>query len=417
MAIWHINGGNRLNGACFVQGSKNAVLPILAACVMSPCESKLMNVPLLSDVSASAAILRRLGCTVEQQGNDIYIDSRSISSNKIPQNMMECMRSSVLFMGALLARCGEAHLTAPGGCRLGARPIDMHINAMKALGAQVDEVGREIICRAKKLVGNRIVLPYPSVGATENAMIAACAAQGETVISGAAREPEIEDLQEYLRKAGAYISGAGTSKIVISGFEPEAHIGHRIMPDRIAAATLLCACAACGGDIELRGVDFRQFYRLQHFLKLSGCDIMVSRRSVRLISDGKLYAAGNVSTGPYPEFPTDMQPLLMAAMLRAKGKTVFTENVFDSRFSHVKELARFGADISVEGKNAAVWGVKSLKGSAACAHDLRGGAALIIAALSSEGASTIADSGHIQRGYEMLDQRLRLLGADIFMEL
>lgn len=417
MAIWHINGGNRLNGACFVQGSKNAVLPILAACVMTPCESELMNVPILSDVSASAAILGKLGCTVEQQGNDIYIDSRSISSNTIPQKMMECMRSSVLFMGALLARCGEVHLTAPGGCRLGARPIDMHINAMKALGAQIDEEGREIICRAKKLVGNRIVLPYPSVGATENAMIAACAAQGETVISGAAREPEIEDLQEYLRKAGAYISGAGTSNIVISGFEPETHIGHRVMPDRIAAATLLCACAACGGDIELRGVDFRQFYRLQHFLKLSGCDIIVSRRSVRLISDGKLYAVGNVSTGPYPEFPTDMQPLLMAAMLRAKGKTVFTENVFESRFSHVKELARFGADISVEGKNAAVRGVKSLNGSTACACDLRGGAALIIAALSSEGGSVIADSGHIQRGYEMLDQRLRLLGADIFMEL
>lgn len=417
MAIWHVNGGKRLNGACFVQGSKNAVLPILAASVVCPMETDLLNVPQLSDVEASLRILRRLGCIAQQQDNDVYIDSRNITSNVIPRSMMECMRSSVLFMGALLARCGEVRMSAPGGCKLGARPIDMHIDAMRALGASVEENGCEIVCRADKLHGAHITLPYPSVGATENAMIAACAAEGETTISGAAREPEIEDLQEYLRKAGAYVSGAGTGTIVISGFEPERHVGHRVIPDRIASATFLCAAAAAGGDIELRGVDLRQFSRLQHFLKQAGCDIISSRRSVRLISDGRLSAVGKVTTGPYPEFPTDMQPLLMAALLKASGRTDIVENVFDSRFGHAKELARFGADITVDGRCACVWGVKSLHGAVVSAGDLRGGAAMLISALSAEGESLVVDSGHIARGYEHLDNKLRYLGADIYLEL
>ena len=417
MAIWHCTGGKRLEGACFVQGAKNAVLPIMAASIVCPCETDLLNVPQLSDVSASLSILRSLGCTARQQENDVYIDSRALSSSAIPRGMMESMRSSVLFMGALLARCGEVSLTLPGGCRLGARPIDMHLAAMRALGAEIDESGCGIVCRAKKLSGARIQLPYPSVGATENAMIAACAAKGETVITGAAREPEIVDLQEYLRKAGAYISGAGTSVVRISGFEREEHVGHRIIPDRIAAATFLCAAAAAGGDIELRGVDLRQFSRLGHFLKLSGCDIISSRRSVRLTSDGSLSSAGSVSTGPYPEFATDMQPLLMAAMLRARGRTEFIENVFDSRFGHTNELRRFGADIAVEGRRASVWGVRGLKGAVVSAGDLRGGAAMIIAALGAEGESLIVDHGYIARGYEHLDHKLRSLGADIFLEL
>ncbi len=417
MAIWHLNGGKRLEGACFVQGAKNAALPILAASVVCPLETDLLNVPQLSDVAASLEILRCLGCTAVQQENDVYIDSRSLSSNTVPRRMMESMRSSVLFMGALLARCGEVHLTLPGGCKLGARPIDMHLDAMKVLGASVEENGCEIICRAERLTGAHIRLPYPSVGATENAMIAACAAEGETHITGAAGEPEIVDLQEYLRKAGAYISGAGTGTIRISGFEPERRAGHRVIPDRIAAATFLCAAAACGGDIELRGVDLRQFSRLQHFLKRAGCDIISSQRSVRLISDGKLSAVGCVSTGPYPEFPTDMQPLLMAALLKAHGRTEFIENVFDSRFGHAKELRRFGADISVEGRSASVWGVRSLSGAVVSAGDLRGGAAMIIAALSADGESLIVDQGHIARGYEHLDHKLRYLGADIYLEL
>lgn len=417
MAIWHINGGNKLSGSCFVQGSKNAALPIIAASVICGGETELLNVPQLSDVTNSLRILRQLGCTAEQQGNDVYINSNSISSCSIPAAMMEKMRSSVLFMGALLARCGEVHLTNPGGCKLGARPIDLHVAAMKALGAEVEESGCEIHCRADKLRGAHIDLPFPSVGATENAMIAACSAEGETVITGAAREPEIVDLQEFLRKKGAYIYGAGTAKIVINGFEKTKVCGHRIIPDRIAASTMLCAAAAAGGDIELRGVDFNEFSCVGHFLNEAGCDIIIAPRSVRLISDGRLHAVSPIKTGPYPAFPTDAQPLLMAALLKADGKTEFTENIFDSRYCHAAELSRFGADISVSGREAVLWGVRSLHGATVTAGDLRGGAAMLIAGLSAEGKTELVDTGHITRGYENFDYKLRSLGADVYMEI
>lgn len=417
MAVWHINGGRKLHGSCFVQGSKNAALPIIAASIVSDGASELMNVPELSDVSNSLRILRQLGCTAEQQGNDCCINSNGLSSCRISADMMNKMRSSVLFMGALLARCGEAYITDPGGCKLGARPIDMHIDAMKALGVEIEQTGCEIHCKAEKLRGAHIKLPFPSVGATENAMIAACGAEGETLISGAAREPEIVDLQEFLRKKGAYIYGAGTSEIRISGFESVPNCGHRISFDRIAASTLLCAAAAAGGDIELRGVDFNEFSSLQHFLNEAGCDIITNQRSVRLFSDGKLHAVSRVSTEPYPGFPTDAQPILMAALLKADGKTVFNENIFDSRFCHAYELKRFGADISVSGREATVWGVRSLSGATVTATDLRGGAAMMIAGLSAEGKTEVADMGHIARGYERLDYKLRSLGADVYMEI
>lgn len=417
MAIWNINGGKRIEGASFVQGSKNAVLPMLAASAASDCVTELLNVPRLSDVDTSLRILRHLGCTAEMQGNDVYIDSKALSSCSIPCSMMEKMRSSVLFMGAILARCGEVRLSKPGGCRLGARPIDLHLEAMKALGAQISEDSCDIVCHSNGLRGAHITLPFPSVGATENAMIAAIGAQGETVISGAAREPEIVDLQSYLIKLGAYVRGAGTDTIIISGFEREKHVGHRVSPDRIAASTFLCAAAGCGGDIELRGVDPQHFSRLLHFLNAAGCDIISDKRSVRLISDGRLCAVGSVSTEPYPGFPTDAQPLLMAALLRASGQTCFFENMFDSRFMHAEQLLRFGADIAVEGRKATVWGVRSLGGATVSATDLRGGAAMIIAALMADGCSRVVDAGHIERGYESLDNKLRALGAQIYMEI
>lgn len=416
MAIWHVKGGNRLHGCCFVQGSKNSVLPILAASLISPAVTELMNVPQLSDVEASLKILRHLGCIAEQDGNDVYIDSHNVSRCEIPREMMESMRSSVLFMGALLARCGEVKLYRPGGCKLGERPIDMHLSALEALGAEIEEDGCTIVCRAPKLSGAHIELKYPSVGATENAMIAACMAQGVTTIHGCAKEPEITELQDYLRKLGAFISGAETGRITICGFEHEEHIGHRIMPDRIAASTFLCAAAACGGDIELRGLDPTQFSPLLHFLNAAGCDIISGKRSVRLSSDAKLCAQSDIVTRPYPGFPTDSQPLLMAALLKAHGKSRFKETVFADRFAHAMTLRRFGADIGVNGREATVWGVRSLEGAIAETTDLRGGAAAIIAALSANGESLIIDAGHILRGYERLDGRLRLLGADIYME-
>ena len=413
MELWHIRGGNRLEGACFVQGSKNASLPILAASVICPVSTQLLNVPQLRDVDAALRILRHLGCRAEQRDGEVSIDSRSLSGCNIPHSLMEEMRSSVIFMGALVARCGEARLSLPGGCQLGKRPIDLHLSALRQMGAEIREDGGEIFCSAPRLNGAEIVLPFPSVGATENIMLAACAAKGETVIHGAAREPEITALQDYLRAMGADVRGAGTDTVVIGALRPEKHIACRIIPDRIVASTIACAAACTGGDVELRGIDPRQFSTVLRFLNQAGCDIISTDRSVRLRSEGRLKAVGEISTAPYPGFPTDAQPVLMAALLKARGMTRITENIFENRYRQVPELCRLGADIVTHGKIAEIWGVDSLHGTALTATDLRGGAAMIVAGLSAEGETLICDEGHISRGYERFDARLRALGADI----
>ena len=416
MDIWHLRGGNRLEGACFVQGSKNASLPIIAASIISPARSELLNVPQLRDVDAALRILRHLGCTAEQWGSDVYIDSSGLCRSTIPHSLMVEMRSSVIFMGALIARCGSARLSLPGGCQLGKRPIDLHLAALRQLGAEIDEAGGEINCQAQELHGADITLPFPSVGATENIMLAAVRAKGDTVIRGAAREPEIVALQEYLRAMGLNITGAGSGTICIGAFKPEKTVSHRIIPDRIVASTIACAAAVTGGNVEMRGVDPSHFSTVLHFLKLAGCDIINSKRSVRVRAPGKLSAVGEVSTEPYPGFPTDAQPVLMAALLKAEGRTVITENIFENRYRQVPELQRLGADIAVSGRRAEIWGVDCLHGSALTATDLRGGAAMLVAALAARGGSTVFDDGHITRGYERFDMRLRSLGADIYLE-
>ena len=417
MDSWHIRGGRRLEGVSFIQGSKNASLPILAASIIAPAESSLINVPQLRDIDAALRILRHLGCTAEQCENEVYIDARGLVRSTIPHELMLEMRSSVIFMGALLARCGEARLSPPGGCQLGKRPIDLHLKALRALGAEIEESGGEIVCRSSGLKGTKIELSFPSVGATENAMLAAAAAEGETLILGAAREPEIVALQEYLRKLGVEISGAGEERIVIGGRSTVTHARQRIVSDRIVASTLACAVAAAGGSVELRGVEPAHFSTLLHFLKQAGCDIINEKRSVWIRSDGRLRAVEEVSTRPYPGFPTDAQPVLMAALLKAEGRSVLTENIFENRFRQVPELRRLGADIAVSGKSAEIWGVESLRGAALTATDLRGGAAMIVAGLSAEGETVIYDEGHIRRGYERFDVRLRSLGADIVLDI
>lgn len=416
MEIWHIRGGNRLEGACFVQGSKNASLPIIAASLICPIRCELLNVPQLRDVDAALRILRHLGCSAEQRGSDVYIDSTRLSGSSISHELMVEMRSSVIFMGALIARCGEARLSLPGGCQLGKRPIDLHLSALRQMGAEIEEDGGEIYCRAAKLKGVELQLPFPSVGATENVMLAACAAKGTTVLHGAAREPEIVALQEYLRAIGAKIHGAGSDTLTIEGMSRESYVVHRIIPDRIVASTIACAAAAAGGNVELRGVDPKQFSTVLHFLNQAGCDIISSNRSVRVISDSKLQGVGALSTAPYPGFPTDAQPVLMAALLKAEGKTVITETIFENRYRQVPELRRLGADISISGKDAEIWGVDCLHGTALTATDLRGGAAMIVAGLAAEGETVICDDGHVTRGYERFDIRLRSLGADIYLE-
>lgn len=416
MSIWHIYGGNRLTGSTRVQGAKNAVLPIMAASVLSGGETVLHNVPDLRDVTTTLRILQHLGCTAVRDGDTVRIDSRGMHCDFIPHALMRELRSSVIFLGAILARFGTARLSMPGGCELGPRPVNLHLDALRALGAEVTERGGDIICRAHALQGRRILLPFPSVGATENTVLAACAAKGETVIHGAAREPEIIALQEYLNLLGADISGAGTGDIYIRGMEPETQVCFRIMPDRIVASTLACAAAACGGDVELRGVDPAHFSTVLYFLNQSGCDIISNKRSVRLISDGRLKAVEEISTAPYPGFPTDAQPVLMAALLKAEGRTLITENIFENRFRQAAELRRLGADITVSGRRAEIWGVDRLRGTMLNATDLRGGAAMIIAGLCAEGETVVRDDGHVTRGYERFDRKLRSLGADVNLE-
>lgn len=417
MNIWHITGGKKLEGSCTVQGAKNAVLPIMAASVAVPCETELLNVPRLRDVDTTVRILSGLGCAVRREGDSVSIDSTGPCRPEIPHELMRELRSSVIFLGALLARCGEARMSMPGGCELGPRPIDLHLMALRALGAEIIEVGGDLICRTDGLKAANIVFPTPSVGATENAILAACAADGLTVITNAAREPEIEDLQTFLRALGAEVDGAGTPTVTVrGGFTPRKRVGHRIMPDRIAASTLLCAAAAAGGNIELRGIEPRHFDTVLHSLSECGCDIIINTLSVRLSSTGWLTAPKPVITGPYPAFPTDAQPLMLAACLKAAGTSVFVENVFQNRYRFTEELKRLGAEIRTEGRVAVVTGVRSLSGAPASATDLRGGAALVIAGLSAQGETRIFDTGHIGRGYDELDGRLRSLGADVYVE-
>ncbi len=413
MSIWTVRGRTPLEGSVTVQGAKNAVLPILAACILTGCETELTNCPRLMDVEASLNILRHLGCAVDRCGDVIHIDSTHICACSIPHDLMRAMRSSVIFLGAIAARCGEAWLSMPGGCELGPRPIDLHLGAMRALGAEVSEQGGDIVCHAGRLKGAEIELTMPSVGATENAMIAACAAEGETRIKNAAREPEIVQLQGFLRALGADMDGAGTPEIVIRGFTPRQKVGWRVMPDRIVASTLLCACAGTGGQIELRGVDARDFATVTQTLEAMGCEIRQTSRTLRLRSDGALRAAPVIQTRPYPGFPTDAQPLMMAAALKARGTTVFVENIFPNRYRQAAEMLRMGADIRVQGRVAKVSGVSALHGAAMRSEDLRGGASLVIAALAAEGESAIVDPGHIERGYDGLDTALRALGADL----
>ena len=413
MRSLQVIGGRPLFGALRVQGAKNSALPILAACVLAEGVSVIRNAPRLTDTEAAIRILREIGCRVWQDGDALYVDSTGPIEPAIPSRLMREMRSSVIFLGPILARCGEARLSAPGGCEIGARPIDLHIRALGRLGAEIDEKGGSLSCKAAKLRGCRIDLPFPSVGATENAVLAACLGEGETVIVGAAREPELIDLERFLNGAGASVSGAGSSVIRVQGRERLHGAVHRVMPDRIAASTWLAACAAAGGDLRLYDTEWRHYRPVLRTLREMGCDLQTGEGLVRIRSVGRLKAAKPVVTRPYPGFPTDAQPPLMAAALMAEGTTAFQETIFESRFRHVPELRRLGADIRTEGRTALVWGVSELTGAELWAADLRGGAALVIAALSARGESRICGLEHLDRGYEAIEKSLAELGAEI----
>ena len=446
-----IRGGNRLQGEVTIQGAKNSVLPILAATILTGGSVELRRCPRLRDVEASIRILQALGCKAGWRGEVLEVDTAGMSGCDVPDALMREMRSSVIFLGAILARCGEAVLTSPGGCELGPRPIDLHLSGLRALGAEIDDTGGTLPCKAAKLTGREIVLGFPSVGATENLMLAACGAEGVTALSNAAREPEIEDLQSFLNTCGAAITGAGTSTVVIRGGRPLHGGTYTILPDRIAAATYLCGAASAGGEVFLRDAREEHLSAVTAVLREAGCNVTGGSAGIVCRRTGRLTAPRPIRTAPYPGFPTDAQAILMAALLRClrrqyapkmpveqlraigltvgsdmpfcvsggtalaegRGAAVFEENLFSSRYRHVDELARMGADIRVSGRTAVVLGVERLHGAAVRCTDLRGGAALCAAALAAEGETSISDITHIDRGYQSIEDDLAALGADI----
>ncbi len=408
-----LRGGRRLQGEVCIQGAKNSVLPILAATILTGSQVTLEHCPHLRDVEASVEILRSLGCGARWEGDDLTVDTAGLDRCAISETLMREMRSSAIFLGAILARCGQADISYPGGCELGPRPIDLHLAGLRELGADIREEGGFLHCTASRLRGRELVLGLPSVGATENLMLAACGASGETVISNAAREPEIVDLQAFLNACGARVFGAGSSTVTVHGGRELHGCSHRCLPDRIAAATYLCAAASAGGEIFLRDAREGHLSTVTHLLRQAGCTVDAGRAGIVCRCPGPPRAVGPVRTAPYPGFPTDAQAVLMAALLRSQGATVFEENIFENRYRHVDELIRMGADIRVSGRVAVVTGVERLHGAAVRCTDLRGGAALCVAALAAEGETRVSGIGHIDRGYEDLARDLRALGADV----
>ena len=415
MSYFEILGGRPLTGRLTIQGAKNSVLPILAACLLAPGQSVIYNCPDLSDVSATLDILRLLGCRVEREGDVVSVDATALNRTEIPERLMREMRSSVIFLGAVLARMGAVELSYPGGCELGPRPIDLHLAALRTLGAEILEEQGMLCCRAQpgELRGREICLPFPSVGATENAMLAACGCPGITTIVGAAREPEIADLQRFLCAMGARVSGAGSPTVTVEGGRPLHGAEHRVIGDRIVAATYLCAVAAAQGRVELTGVEPGALTAVLTCLEEAGCEICTGSGEIRLTSRTPLRGVRQVRTAPYPGFPTDAQAVLMAALAGGTGATLFVENMFESRYRHVDELCRMGADIQVAGRAAMVSGVGRLHGAAVRSTDLRGGAALVVAGLAAEGTTQVTGLHHIYRGYADLDGDLRALGAEV----
>ncbi len=411
MSFFEIQGGRPLSGAVSVHGAKNSVLPILAATILARGTTVIHNCPNLSDVRATIEILRLLGCFVQWEGDTVAVNATNITCTTIPSRLMGEMRSSVLFMGALMGRMGCATLCPPGGCQLGDRPIDLHLSGLRKLGATICE-DSGIYCSGK-LCGREIYLPFPSVGATENLILAACGATGTTTIIGGAREPEIWDLQQCLRGMGADISGAGSSVITIHGGKDLHPTTHRVIGDRIVAATYLCCCGAAGGEIHLAGIDPNHLSAITFALERSGCQLQVGEGEITLTSSGRMEGVSVIRTAPYPGFPTDAQAIFMGALAGGGGSTLFSENIFDSRYRHVGELRRMGADIQLDGRVAVVTGVDGLCGATLHGTDLRCGAALVTAAMGAEGKSRVYGLSHIHRGYVSLDGDLRRLGGDI----
>lgn len=408
-----IEGGKPLVGTARIHGAKNAALPILAAAIMADGVHVIENVPRLLDIDVMLGILTALGCRAERQGDRVVLDTASLESSHIPKDLMTQMRSSIFLMGPLLARLGRVQVYQPGGCAIGTRRIDLHLKGLEALGAEIDESEGMIACTAGRLKGTEIMLDFPSVGATENIMMAAATAEGTTVIQGAAREPEIVDLQNMLNTMGARISGAGTDVITIHGVTELSACHYRIIPDRIVAGTLMIAAAASGGEITLEGVNSRHLTAITHVLRRTGVQIAIADDIMKVCANGRPKAVDRIVTAPYPAFPTDLQAQMMVLLALADGTSIMKETIFEGRFKHIGELLRMGADIRQDLNSAFIRGVPRLYGANVEATDLRAGAAMVIAGLCARGTTVVEQIHHIDRGYEQIEQLFSSLGADI----
>ena len=410
-----IQGGKKLEREVQISGSKNAALPIIAGTVLIKGKTTLYNVPNIQDVQTMFEIIKDIGGKVTKKNNKIIIDTSKIHTYEISENLMRKMRSSVILAGAIIGKYKKANFSYPGGCEIGSRPIDLHLKGFEKLGINIKEEYGEIICEADRIMGTQIHLDFPSVGATENIILASCLAEGVTVLTNAAKEPEIEDLVKFLNKAGAKIKGAGTDRVEIIGVKKLTEVSYNIMPDRIEAGTYLVAGAITGGNLKVTNLNSNHIEPILNKLEEAGCVLKIEKNTVEIKAPKRIKAV-DIKTMPYPGFPTDMQSIFGALLTTAKGTSIITENIFESRYKYVQELNRMGAKINVEGRTAVIKGTKRIQGASVVASDLRGGAALVLEALVAKGVTQVDNVHYILRGYENIVDKLKNLGAKIYLE-